>query len=143
MKTKRVLAFFLILPIIVYVCWIGKIEKQIHTAKTVMVVMLGYDPVDLLSGHYLSLRPDWHKTDCSQFENGVCPQELFSYSYRYYLPEFEAMDIDKELVKNSNLKVEIEFAINGKAKPLVKHLYINGQKWRDWFSQFAKQPSAH
>ena len=137
MKTKHILAFFLILPIVVYVCWVGKIEKQIHTAKTVMVTMQGYDPVDLLSGHYLLLRPNWSETDCKQFETEDCPTELFSYSYRYYLPEFKAIDIDRELIRNSNLKVEMEFAVNGKAKPLVKNLYINGQKWKDWFNQFS------
>lgn len=139
MKTKYILAIFLILPIIVYVGWIGTLEKQIHTAKTVMVTMQGYDPVDFLSGHYLSLRPDWENTDCKQFENEVCPTELFARSYRYYLPEFDAIAID-ERIRDISLKIEIEFAINKKANPLVKHLYINGQKWRDWFTQFSKQP---
>ena len=143
MKTKHILAFFLILPIFIYIGWVGKIEKQIHTAKTVMVTMQGYDPVDLLSGHYLRLQPDWTETDCQQFENDVCPTELFSYSYRYYLPEFDAIEIDKELIRNTNLKIEMEFAVTGKAKPLVKHLYINGIKWKDWFNQFSKQQSAH
>ncbi len=143
MKNKYVLLVFLLLPLIVYACWIKHIETRLAQSKTVMIAMQGYDPVDLLSGHYLLLRPDWSRTDCSQFEQNVCPTEIFSYSYRYYLPEFEAMDIDKELVRNSNLKVELEFAVNGMSKPMVKQLYLNGQIWQDWFSQFAKQPQTH
>ena len=138
MKNKYVLLFFLILPIVVYMFWVGKIETQIHTAKTVKVTMQGYDPVDLLSGHYLLLRPDWSKTDCSQFDNNTCPTELFAYSYRYYLPETDAISIDKEIARNLNIKIEMEFAINGKANPLVKELYINNQQWKVWFNQFAK-----
>lgn len=138
MKSKYVLAFFLVLPLVVYLYWIASLEKQLYSSKEVMVAMNGFDPVDLLSGHYLLLRPDWNNTDCAQFEQNRCPTELFAYSYRYYLPEVKAMDVDREIASNENLKVEISFAINGKANPLVKELYINGQQWKIWFNQFAK-----
>lgn len=138
MKIKYVLAFFLVLPLVVYSYWLASIEKQVSSAKEFFVTMKGYNLVDLLNEHYLMLRPDWENTDCTQFDEGRCPTELFAYSYRYYLSELATMDIDAENVRDLNIKVEIGFAVKGKANPQVKNLYINGQHWKDWFSQFVK-----
>ena len=43
----------------------------------VTVRIAGYDPRDLLSGHYIAYTIDWENTDCGQFENGICPKEAF------------------------------------------------------------------
>ncbi len=140
MKKEYVLAVFLALPILFLAFWLMRIECALNAEKTVIVRMMGYDPRDLLSGHYLYLRPDWSNTDCRQFDNGICPQGApFEYSYRYYLPEFEAQKIDAQL-QRSDLKVEMVFTYKGSAKPLVKELLIEGKPWADWFKQSVTQP---
>lgn len=134
MYVKRLLIFFLMLPIVFLLAWTLYIEHELKSEKTVVVRMTGFDPRDLLSGHYLHLRPVWGETDCSQFIGGSCPTELFASSYRYYLPEFDAKNLDKQLV-SENLKVDMLFVVRGKAKPLVKDLIINGKPWKKWLTQ--------
>lgn len=132
MKTKYILALVLGMPVIFFSYWINSINVSLKHENTVNVRMDGFDPRDILSGHYLYLRPNWQKTDCSQFKSKVCPTELFSYSYRYYLPEFDARDLELKIAGNQNLKIEMVFVINGSAKPLVKELLINGKGWQEW-----------
>lgn len=138
MKSKHVLAVFLILPVLLLSAWIMKIEIDLKSDKTVLIRMNGFDPVDLLSGHYLLLRPDWKGTNCAQFPESICPTELFSYSYRYYLPEFDARTVDRRLLQDAP-KVEMEFAIRGKSKPLVKGLLINGTDWKQWLNSLPEE----
>ena len=37
----------------------------------------GYDPRDLLSGHYIVYTIDWDDTDCKQFKDRQCPISEF------------------------------------------------------------------
>lgn len=76
MKSKYWLGLFLVIPIMFLAAWVAKIETDLKTEKTVMIRMSGFDPVDLISGHYLFLMPDWSQTDCRQFEHNSCPTEL-------------------------------------------------------------------
>lgn len=142
MKLKYVLAFFLTVPVLLLAGWVVKLESGLHGGREVVVQMSGFDPVDFLSGHYLSLRPDWEKTDCAQFEDGKCPYELFSRFYRYYLPEFDAAAVDEEIRRNNDLPVALVFAVNGRAKPRIKQLLIGGKDWQDWIKQFSTRPDS-
>lgn len=128
---KYKLAFFLALPIICLLGWVLIIQAELYSENTVKVTMRGFDPFDLVSGRYLSLRPDWSNTDCSQFKDKRCPTELFSYTYRYYLPEAAAPDAEK-YINCDKAKVEMIFVWRGNAKPLVKTLLINGMPWQEW-----------
>ncbi len=128
---KYGLAVFLALPIIYLLATAGIIHYELYSEKTVTIAMRGFDPVDLVSGHYLYLRPDWDATDCSQFADNRCPTERFSLSYRYYIPEVIASDADK-YVNCPNTKTAMVFVWRGNAKPLVKTLLINGIPWQEW-----------
>ncbi len=140
MQNKYLLITWLVLPIVVLIGWIINIEINLHTENTVTIRMRGYDPIDLLSGHYLYLQPDWSETDCRQFEQNICPSERFAYSYRYYLPEFDAVNIDR-LIAHKNPKIDMVFTYQGQSNPLVKGLRIDGKDWQDWLtSQSADQP---
>ncbi len=132
MKSKYFLALFLTLPILFFCYLVKDINYELSHGKTVKVRMMGFAPRDILSGHYLYLRPDWDKTDCRQFDDNICPTELFSYNYRYYLPEFDARQVDTEISNNEKLKIEMLFIIKGRAKPLVKGLLIEGKELEDW-----------
>ena len=137
MYTKKLLLVFLILPIVFLLAWNLYLEYELKSEKTVVVRMTGYDPKSLLSGHYLYLRPVWGETDCSQFTDAHCPTELFSAVYRYYLPEFDAQNLDRQLL-SADLKVDMVFILRGRAKPFVKDLLIEDKPWKQWIMQSAK-----
>ncbi len=139
MKKQYILTFCLLFPVIFLAGWVIRTEYVLHAAQTVVIHMRGYDPRDLLSGHYLHLEPDWNRTDCMQFPEKKCPTERFARSYRYYLPEFDARELERQLT-NSDLNVEMVFVYKGQAKPLVKDLLIEGKPWAEWLRQSAKQP---
>ncbi len=128
---KYKLAFFLVLPIVCLLILVAILQVQLNTGNTIVVSMRGFDPFDLISGRYLYLRPDWSKTDCSQFANNECPTGLFSSGYHYFLPEVVAPDAEK-YVNCSDTKVEMVFVWRGNAKPMVKTLLINGMPWQEW-----------
>ena len=63
---KRVLKFFVFfIPFLALLGWLGYLELQYASAPRVMVAVSGYDPRDILSGHYLNLAPEWDKTAVS------------------------------------------------------------------------------
>lgn len=140
MKSKYFLLLFLTLPIVFLGCWMVSLHLAATNAQIVIVRMRGFDPVDLLSGHYLYLRPDWELTDCQQFANNQCPKKLFEKSYRYYLPEHDAQALNHKINIMQDLEIDIVFALQKNRKPLVKSLLINNYPWKDWLSnQSAEQ----
>lgn len=139
MKTKYILALFLILPFIVFAGWLYNIHQSLNAERDVTVTMTGYDPKDLLSGHYLLLRPDWRNTDCTQFEDNHCPTWQFSATYRYYLPEEKAIMFDK--ISNVD-KMEIVFAYQKNSTPMVKSFLVGGMKWDDWLNRYLESLGA-
>lgn len=139
MKKVYVLGAFLVLPVLFMLGWLAQIEYVLNAERSVVVRMTGYDPRDLLVGHYLYLQPDWSRTDCLQFAESRCPTERFGRRYRYYLPEFDAQELDRVLMQD-DLKVEMVFSYKGEGKPLVKELLIGGKPWAEWLRQSAKQP---
>lgn len=133
--TKRGLKFFMIfVPFLALLLWLGYLELQYAAPPRVMVAVSGYDPRDILSGHYLRLTPEWNKTDCRQFAGGSCPQARFAKVYRYYLPQNDAAYLEKRLA-DDNLDVKLEFALPEKASPLIRALYINNMDWIKTHSQ--------
>ena len=107
-------------------------------AKEVTVAISGYDPRDLLSGHYISYQIDWNKTDCSQFENNECPIEYFAKHkehaqwggrYRFYIPQENAELLDR-LFRSRNKNFQVVFSYSKRSAPLGKRLLIDGIEWR-------------
>lgn len=139
MYNKYFLAFALLFPLLAFGAWLIDIEHDLNTEKTVVIRMRGYDPVDLLSGRYLLLRPDWDHTDCTQFTDGICPRNQFAQSYRYYLPEDAAKNLDHLLVQKQP-QTDIVFTYHPKASPMVKELLIDGSIWQEWLNLLPKQP---
>lgn len=131
MKKRGFLLFGLFIPAIALTIWLGKLELHYTFSPKIYVAATGYDPRDLLSGHYLNLTLDWEKTDCSQFENKVCAKERFERIYRYYLPEADAVFLEKEIFKNSP-DLLLEFAYPRKGAPLIRNLTLDKQNWKDW-----------
>ena len=102
----------------------------------------GYDPRDLLSGHYIAYTIDWGSTDCTQFENQRCPVPEFRQhgiygtwgnNHRFYIPEKYAAELDR-LFRNRNTDdnvFEVVYSYAKGFKPIAKRLLINGKDWRE------------
>ncbi len=102
----------------------------------------GYDPRDLLSGHYIVYTIDWDNTDCKQFKDRRCPVSEFRQhgihgmwgnNHRFYIPEKYAAELDR-LFRNRNTDdnvFEVVYSYAEGFKPIAKQLLINGKDWRE------------
>lgn len=117
-----------LLPVIILLVWVMTLEVQIQQGREVVIRLRGYDPRDLLSGHYISYQLDWAETDCAQFENGICPRKDFDQVGRFYVDEDKAPALDK-LVRDNNNTAEMVFSYRKGMKPLALNLLVNGESW--------------
>ena len=94
----------------------------------------GFDPRDLLSGHYISYRIDWENSDCTQFKNNLCPKKKFGTNgQRFYIPEKYATELDqrfRQATSNEDI-FEVVYAYSPRFSPLAKRLLINGKDWQE------------
>ena len=60
MSKKRIL-ILLLLPIVYFIGWISYLVVAEIGVPQVKIYAEGYDPRDLLSGHYLQLKLNWQK----------------------------------------------------------------------------------
>lgn len=130
---NKILAFFLILPIMVLGVIIFNLQR-VRAGKIVSVAAVGFDPRDMLSGRYVYLRLDWDKTDCAQFPQRICPKGVFTPTYRYYLPEVDA-DKAQKLLDKENPPMALDFFYTPDEKPMLKNWRINGKPWQEVLNQ--------
>lgn len=126
--------FWLAVPFLALVIWTASIEIHYLNMPKVRVAVQGYDPRDLLSGHYLNLQPNWQETDCSQFTDNVCPEAEFQRVYRFYLDEDAAKFLDRRMFSNAQ-RFELEFSYSKNRQPLIREMYINDLSWKTWLEQ--------
>lgn len=119
---------FVFLPVLALLVWVATIEGQRYQGKEVVVRLRGYDPRDLLSGHYIRYQLDWDKTDCTQFENNVCPIFSFERTGRFYVPEGKAALLEKVIQDSANEPAML-FSYRKGMKPLALNLLVNGKPW--------------
>lgn len=138
MRNNKVIIAIVCFPILLICLWVSSLYVKIYTAKPVLIAVTGYDPRDLLSGHYVNLRPVWDKTDCSQFADNECPRDRFRYSYRFYLPEYDAILLDKIIGRTFDLNLHLSFAYEegSTSSPSVIDMYIEGQPWKEWLDEY-------
>ena len=141
--SKRIFATFLLLPPIILICWILFLCCLQRTAKDVVVSVSGYDPRDLFSGRYISYVIDWDRTDCTQFEgeicpdNGFCADNKYRRTCRFYVPEKNADELDGlfRAQNQTDLSFEVVYAVKKGFRPMAKELLINGMPWREFLRQ--------
>lgn len=121
----------LLLPIVFFIGLIAQLQIAAWDLPIVRVAVRGYDPRDLLSGHYLNLRVDWEKTDCFQFSDNQCPEQRFRSRYVYYIPETKARPLEK-LLTEPDLDTQLVFSYPSKGLPQVLDLEINGKSWIEY-----------
>ena len=140
MKNKFLLILLLLPVVCLFIlnCFLWY-DKDSGTEITVRVS--GYDPRDLLSGHYIRYRIDWDKTDTEQFNNQSFTKQDFidslnKQSYRFYVSEKHAKYLDKLLMesnfsKQENKKiVEIVYSYKKGKHPIAKKLLVNGKDYK-------------
>lgn len=137
MKQNKFVIAIVCFPILLISIWVSSLYIKIYTSKSVLVAVTGYDPRDLLSGHYVNLRPVWGKTDCTQFKDSICPEKKFRYSYRFYLPEYDAILLDRIISRTSDMNMHLSFTSEvDVSEPRVIDLYIDDKPWKDWLNEY-------
>lgn len=142
-KYKVIIA--LIFPIIVLGVWIIFLTVKVLFMPEVRVHITGYDPRDLLSGHYISYTIDWESTDCSQFSEGICPVKKFaehaihyheSEQHRFYIPENYAEKLDKLFrLNNENHIFEVVYKYGYGMVPVARQLLVDGKSWQEMIKE--------
>lgn len=132
------------LPLIALAIWALSLAQQRASGYDVKVAVEGYDPRDLLSGHYIQYQINWEKTDCSQFTDSVCPKEDFCIDARwgrqcrFYVPENAAPQLDKLFQEfrsgnKNNLNFEVLYSYKKGRQAIAKQLLINGKDWHEFY----------
>lgn len=137
MKNKILFSVLFVLPALCLGVWSAYLYVSAHYAKQVVVAIKGYDPKSFFSGPYISYTIDWQNTNCSQFTDGVCPQNDFkNISHRYYLPAEAAAQTDRLMrsAQNQSIRFDIVFSYVQGREPIALMLLINNQKWFDYFN---------
>lgn len=126
---NKIKTLFLFIPFIGMCCWAMYYAYIVKNVPEVVLPITGYDPRNLLSGHYIEFHIDWSKANCYQNNwNGVCPKNDFSGINRFYIPENSAVELE-HIINNSRFNTEIAFAYKAGTRPIAKELLINGRPW--------------
>ena len=64
---KYLILFLLLVPVFFLTGWIYSLKMQIDKGNLVSVPIMGYDPRDLLRGHYLEYQIDTTKFNRSEY----------------------------------------------------------------------------
>ncbi len=140
MKNK-ILLLILLIPVICLFVWNCFLWYDKDSGTEITVRISGYDPRDLLSGHYIRYTIDWNKTDLQQFEDKNFTKDDFvdslnKTSYRFYVSETHAKYLDKLLMESWNVKeedkktVEVVYSYKKGKHPIAKKLLVNGQPYQ-------------
>lgn len=140
MKNKIIL-FILLIPVICLFAWNCFLWYDKDSGTEIRVSITGYDPRDLLSGHYIRYRIDWDKTDLAQFENKPFTKQDFMdslnrKSFRFYVPEKYARYLDKMLMQSTNVKeedkrrIEILYSYKKGKHPIATKLLMDDQDYK-------------
>lgn len=138
---KIIIVAGVMLPVIFFAGWIGMLEWQLAEAPEVKIAARGYDPRDLLSGHYLNLTLDWNATDCTQFKKDKCPFKRFDLYYRFYMPEKEAKELDLLIRRRTDFDINLIFSYPQNGSPRLKNMLINQTPWKQWLQREDKKHS--
>lgn len=124
-------------PALMLLIWVMFLSCQLHSGQEVSIRIKGYDPVSLLSGHYIRYEIDWENTNCAQFENNTCPKADFSKTLkdgywgrngRFYVSEKDAQALDMAVRNNDNV-AEIIYSYKKGKRPYALRLLINGESF--------------
>jgi len=154
-KSRKILLVTLMIPILALLGLTTSKISNLFMGREVELPIVGFDPRDLLSGHYLVYRVDYgvanlcatpeeapgfvcldnrtftqDKPDgCSLFIKGSCNHLRFEAGIeRFYIPEEKAAMLD-QIVRGKQASIVI--SITGAGHAQVKNLLVNGKPWEE------------
>ena len=127
MKNNKLVALLLCIPVLALMAWTGYYVNYVATGQKVELPIKGFDPRNLLSGHYIRFQIDWDKANCNQADwQGECPKTLFADVNKFYVPEDQALAAERS-INLPSAKASIIFAYKTGARPLPQKLLLNGK----------------
>ncbi len=155
-QTRKALAFVLSFPIFALLV-LTAYKGYVHSyGQEIILPITGYDPRDLLSGHYLIYEIDYGVAgicstntgkqagyvcleprtfsysapeDCGKLIRGECTDGRFEAGIeRFYVPEARARELE-ELIRSKAASIVLSLPRSGQAQ--VKDLLLDGASWKD------------
>ncbi len=165
MNTRPRLLAALALPLVMLAAMALNHQWQRDHGREVVLPIQGFDPRDLLAGHYLRYRIDYGIKPCQTPRNApdasIClqPERRFSASdtppdcklyirgqcrhgrfeagiERFYIPETDARELET-LTRKKHAALRLSIAADGRAS--IRELLIDGKIWS---SQLGPRPPA-
>lgn len=154
------LALALCLPIAALAINAYQHHQQLQKGESIVLPIKGFDPRDLLSGHYLIYTVDYGVENlcqeveenqtlevclkptsalraaamqCDLYIQGTCQRNRFKTGIeRFYIPEAQAKPLDQAL-RNEKGALQVNVDTQGKAQ--IETLLIEGQLWQEWLKE--------
>jgi uncharacterized membrane-anchored protein len=152
---SKMLVFAILFPIVLLLGFMLHKQRVVSQGARVILKIVGYDPRDLLSGHYLIYNVDYGVTptctsethlaeafvclsdktfrfgsvrNCDLAIAGKCEQSRFVAGIeRFYVPQENARELEQHVMgRNASIELAIK---NGQAQ--VVDLLIEGVSWKD------------
>ncbi len=159
MNRRGWLIVALIVPILALAASAYLKSVQRSSGEEVILPINGFDPRDLLSGHYLIYRVDYGveagcnayqgqasvclrptrgiypagelPQDCTLFIHGQCDSSVFSAGIeRFYIPEEYAQVLE---AKVRDQQGEVVLAVDSQGNAAIRDLLIDGKPWKSHF----------
>ena len=157
-RSKTVLLSALLFPIVALGILTGYKHYKVTAGIEVTLPIEGYDPRDLLSGHYLTYRVNYETRNvceqsqranysegyicldprhfsylkpesCELMIKGTCSGSRFKAGIeRFYIPENQAKKLDKD-VRSKKGSIVVSVTPDGHAQ--IKDLLIDGKPWNE------------
>lgn len=125
----------LLLPLLVPALLTGKIMYERAQAPIYQVRIEGYDPRDLLYGHYLMFRFAPEKSQGAEHFPKDMAEKLQRLQGRYYIPEEKAATLDR-LLRDQGRIMAIDVGVPTQGKAFMGDLYIDGQPMPAFLREF-------
>lgn len=157
-RTKIILIVGLVIPILSLAAIVLNNVYEIRTGKEIVLPIIGYDPRDLLAGHYLNYRIEYGVPDIcanninNQMKNNDAYVCLEPKQFSFTVPEdcelmikgvcsytnfdagvqrFYASEANAKLLEKDLLKgnASVALAVTESGKAYVKYLLVGGKQW--------------
>jgi uncharacterized membrane-anchored protein len=155
-QSKKALALALLFPIVSLGVLAASKKFGLTFGSEVVLPISGYDPRDLLSGHYIIYQIEYgvggvcggnsgknagyvclepkrfsysEPSDCSKLIRGICNNDRFEAGVeKYFVPQEKAVFLDAQ-VRTKRASIVLSISSSGHAQ--VKDLLIDGQPWTE------------
>jgi len=125
---KYLILFVLLIPFLFFIGWIYTLSTQVEEGRLVAVPITGYDPRDLLRGHYLRYQIDTRQFKKSDYPECRLPK---GWDNRFFIPEESAEWLDR-VFRSNRYRFSLLFSCQKGRKAIATELLINGENWEEF-----------